>query len=524
MTRAATYARVSTQDQAGEDRTSLSEQAADMERYCSEKGYEIVARYQDIGSGATKNRRDFQRMLSDAAAGIFDVVICWKSDRLSRGIYPAAALSEVVEAYDLRIESVNDTIDMNTFHMYALVGKIELDNLRERTSMGKRGAAKQGRIPRTSACYGYFVNEDHKLEIHPDEGPVVQRMFDEYVNRGHGSKIIADGLTADGIPTRGSSKYGKWSTSVVIRILGKEEYTGKGWYGRRRAKTTERGRVVRITPRESWIPVEYPRLIDDATWSQAQLLKVERLAKSHRNTKVFYLLQGLMICQECGLGFACRANHRNTKRVGDRTYRYEFDSPLRYYVCNGKLSHGMDCREHPYFKAETLEGLVWGEVERVLLQPELITHGISAVADDSRSDETAKIELSAAERVLSDVQTEEDRLIRLHVTGKITESQLDRQRKFITARLKQAEKNVAELSSRRFAARDRAPIAVQISTWCEKVKGGLKALLPDERKEILGLLLDGVVIDRVGNVRMTLAIPTNDSMSIATQTPTCLHL
>ena len=78
MTRAATYGRVSSESQASEDKTSLSEQSADMDRYCEEKGYEVVARYQDIGSGATKNRADFQRMLSDASSNRFDVVVCWK--------------------------------------------------------------------------------------------------------------------------------------------------------------------------------------------------------------------------------------------------------------------------------------------------------------------------------------------------------------------------------------------------------------------------------------------------------------
>ena len=44
-------------------------------------------------------------------------------------------------------------------------------------------------------------------------------------------------------------------------------------------------------------------------------------------------------------------------------------------------------------------------------------------------------EIAIAERELQKVQTEEDRAIRLYVSGKITEKQLDRQRKFITERL-----------------------------------------------------------------------------------------
>ena len=122
-------------------------QIGDMEAHCERRGLTITARYQEVGRGWSKKRPEFQRMLADAKRGRFDTIVCWKSDRLSRGMYPAAALMEVVEAYQIRIEAVMDAIDMKTFGLMAAIGKIELDNFRERASMGKRGSAKQGRMP-----------------------------------------------------------------------------------------------------------------------------------------------------------------------------------------------------------------------------------------------------------------------------------------------------------------------------------------------------------------------------------------
>ena len=76
-----------------------------MEAYCEGKGMTIrTARYQEVGRGWTKKRPEFQRMLSDAKQGLFDTIVCWKSDRLSRGMYPAAALMEVVEAHQIRLD------------------------------------------------------------------------------------------------------------------------------------------------------------------------------------------------------------------------------------------------------------------------------------------------------------------------------------------------------------------------------------------------------------------------------------
>ena len=103
--RAAIYARVSDKSQDGEDKTSISEQTGDMEAFCESKGLTITARYQEVGRGWSKKRPEFQRMLADARRGRFDTIVCWKSDRLSRGMYPAAALMEVVEAHQIRLRS-----------------------------------------------------------------------------------------------------------------------------------------------------------------------------------------------------------------------------------------------------------------------------------------------------------------------------------------------------------------------------------------------------------------------------------
>ena len=182
--RAAIYARVSDKSQDTEDKTSISEQIGDMEAYCERMGLTIVARYQEVGRGWTKKRHEFQRMLADASAGRFDVIVCWKSDRLSRGMHPAAALLEVVEARQIRLEAVMDSIDMAIFGLMAAVGKMELDNFRERASMGKRGKAKQGRMPNGSVPYGYRTGADGKPEIHEPEAEVVRRIFRQYVHEG----------------------------------------------------------------------------------------------------------------------------------------------------------------------------------------------------------------------------------------------------------------------------------------------------------------------------------------------------
>ena len=240
--RAAIYARVSDKSQDAEDKTSISEQISDMEAYCERRGLTITARYQEVGRGWSKKRPEFQRMLADARRERFDTIVCWKSDRLSRGMYPAAALMEVVEARQIQLEAVMDAIDMKTFGLMAAIGKIELDNFRERAAMGKRGSAKQGRMPAGAAPYGYRTGDDGKPEIYEPEGEVVRRIFRMYVHQSMAGTAICQQLTSDNTPLRNPGS--RWHKAYINDILGREVYKGTWHYGKARWVVTEAGERV----------------------------------------------------------------------------------------------------------------------------------------------------------------------------------------------------------------------------------------------------------------------------------------
>ena len=260
-----------------------------MEAHCQRKGLTITARYQEVSRGWSKNRPEFQRMLADARRGRFDTIVCWKSDRLSRGMYPAAALMEVIEAYQIELEAVMDAIAMKTFGLMAAIGKIELDNFRERASMGKRGSAKQGRIPVNNVPYGYRLGEDRRPQAVEAEVAVIRRVFHMYVRERMGAPAITKQLTAEGVPT--PKAVGRWYDRTVHRILGNETYLGTWWYGKVRHVSTEDGMRVYERPEDEWFGVPFPPVVDQETWEQAQEAKKRRLTRSGRNTRIFYLLQ-----------------------------------------------------------------------------------------------------------------------------------------------------------------------------------------------------------------------------------------
>ena len=258
--------------------------------------------------------------------------------------------------------------------------------------------------------------------------------------------------------------------------------------------------------------------MDEETWELAQEAKKQRLTRSSRNTKVFYLLQHLVRCAECGYLMGCRAARRQTVKRDGKVYGYDVDTPHRYYNCYGMRNEGVRCREHPYIRAERLEERVWGEVKRVLENPGLIVAGIEALAAQAESGGSAE-EVARAERELQRVQMEEDRAIRLYVSGKITEKQLDHQRRFITERLETLRKALDDYRARESAQAEKRVLGEHIVEWARRAGDRLDGLSDEGRREVLQLLLDGATIDRNNRVNLTLAIPIEDAVSIAGPEP-----
>ena len=507
--RAAIYARVSDKSQDGEDKTSIAEQTGDMEAYCESKGLTITARYQEVGRGWSKKRPEFQRMLADARKGRFDTIVCWKSDRLSRGMYPAAALMEVVEAHQIRLEAVLHAIDMKTFGLMAAIGKIELDNFRERSTMGKRGTAKQGRVPTGGVPYGYRIGDDGRFEVVEEQAEVVRRIFRMYVDERMGSYSIAVRLTDEGVPTQSGKML--WLQSRVHHILRNATYTGTWVYGRYRHVSTEDGMKVYDQPKDTWIEIPVPQVVDDETWKRAQKLKKQRGTKAKRNTKVVYLLQHLLKCGECGRNFHARASWTTTSVRKGKAYTYDLTTPRRYYMCNGMQSMRLRCREKPYIRAEQLEEPIWSEVKRVLQNPDLIVAGIADL--DSQDGLGMEEEIAQAERDLRSIQMEEDRAIRLFVSGKITEAQLDLQRRFITERLESARAKLDDYLVQETSGAEKRRLMEEVLAWAREFGQGLDEVTPEERHDYLQMLVEEVIIDRDNNVDITLALPIDDDSS-----------
>ena len=197
---------------------------------------------------------------------------------------------------------------------------------------------------------------------------------------------------------------------------------------------------------------------------------------------MLYLLQHMMRCAECGFLMGGSANTKKEVKRNGKLYKYEMDPPRRYYRCYGYQQMRLQCRAKPMIRAERLESLVWGEVKNALENPGLIVAGIEALNAQEDGGGLAE-EAAEAERDLQKVQMEEDRAIRLYVSGKITEDQLDRQRRFITERLETLRARLDEHRSQQTALAEKRITVIGLG-------GGVQS-------SVMALMASGGAFDRV---------------------------
>ena len=131
-----------------------------------------------------------------------------------------------------------------------------------------------------------------RMAINPKEAEIVKRIFSGYLADGTSTKKLALSLNRENAAT----KYGgKWDDRRVGRILRDSTYFGEWHYNKRSGK--ENGK---LKPREEWVKVAVPAIIEKETFDQVQKLIESRKNVKYQSEEAKYLLKDLLFCGECG--------------------------------------------------------------------------------------------------------------------------------------------------------------------------------------------------------------------------------
>lgn len=288
----AIYVRVSTTNQA-EEGYSIEEQKDKLTSYCKIKDWSVFNIYTDGGfSGSNTSRPALEKLVKDAKKKLFDTVLVYKLDRLSRSQKDTLYLIEdVFLANDIDFVSLLENFDTSTPFGKAMIGilsvfaQLEREQIKERMMLGKLGRAKSGKyMAWINPAYGYnYDKKSQKTTVIPSQAIIIKRIFDEFINGKPIAKIASD-LNKEG-------KYGKttsWKPNSLRSLLKNRIYYGVIEY---------KGEIYKG---------EHAPIISKETYDLAQIERAKRreiTVKRTNNPRPFqskYMLSGHLRCGYCG--------------------------------------------------------------------------------------------------------------------------------------------------------------------------------------------------------------------------------
>ncbi len=327
--RVALYGRFSTDKQ---KETSITDQMSVCERFAQGlTDNEVVARYSDesiSGSTRVETRAGGRRLMADAMADRFDVLVVEALDRLSRDQVEQETIIRRLEYRGIRVMGVADGYDSTSSSrkvqraVRGLVNELYIDDLRCKTIRGQTGQVERGFIA-GGKSYGYDVVRTERgsdYQVNREEAAIVRFIFEKFA-AGWSTLQICDDLNGRNIP---SPRGGTWMRSAIYGspnkgsgILNNSAYIGEYIWNRSQwLKDPDSGKRVRENrPPSEWKTEQraHYRMLPDELWFAVRArMGTDRLnsGTKGRSAPPRTLFAGVLRCAHCG-GALTSINQRN---------------------------------------------------------------------------------------------------------------------------------------------------------------------------------------------------------------------
>ena len=433
----ALYCRLSRDDGAEGESTSIATQKKLLAKYAKEHGFTNTKFYVDDGyTGTNFNRPGFQQMLEDMEMGYISTVIVKDSSRFGRNYLEVGQYTDYYfPEHNIRFIAINDCIDsengeddfsafrnvMNEMYAKDISRKV-------RSSHRLRGNAGE---PLAPPPYGYVKDPANKKKwiIDPDAAEVVQRIFRLCIE-GNGNETIARILQDDKIlvpqaywQSKGMSRGGKktqpnpykWCKTTIAKMLEQQEYCGDIINFKSYSKSF-RNKTRVENPKENWAIFKdvHEPIIDRETWERVQELTKNSKRRKPKNENVKKsIFTNLLYCGDCGHKLWFNINKQNPS--------------IRFYSCSNYKGLRGTCESTHYVREDSLEQVVKMELFKLATY---LDHDENAFAEllEHKTNKDSMAERKAAESALAAATARSQELLRLYervyednVNGKVTD-------------------------------------------------------------------------------------------------------
>jgi site-specific DNA recombinase len=501
----ALYARVSSEQQA--EAKTIESQIAEIRTRITADGFDLanVLEFVDNGySGSTLIRPALERLRDVVAAGGMDRLYVHCPDRFARNYAYQVLLLDELNQQGVEVIFLNRPLgqtpeDHLLLQVQGVIAEYERAKFLERSRRGKRHAAQEGRVGiLCHAPYGYrYVNKhegggEARFEIVFDEARIVQQVFAWVGEERCTINEVCRRLHQTGIRTQTGKEH--WDHKTIWDMLKNPAYKGEAAFGktrwmpvgprlrapRGRPVQSRRGYAGNDAPREEWITIPVPALVDPALFDAVQ----EQLEENRRRARIpekgsRYLLQGLLVCAKCGYAYCGRTN----------------DARNAYYRCGGAMNIPRQGFERVCWNKELrmdqANAAVWQEVCRLLEEPERMEQEYRRrLLPDPQTNEYEGLETQ-----LGKLRRGIARLIDSYADGLIEKQEFEPRVTRMRERLQHLEEQFQSLKKESEVEEELRLVLGRLETFAAKVQDGLRQADFHTQREIIRALVKRVEVD-----------------------------
>ena len=454
--------------------------------------------------------------MRDGAVGVVAVLT---PDRLARRYaYQVLLLEEFrragVEVVFLQHPISDDPNDQLLLQIQGAIAEYERAVLGERFRRGKLQKARDGYYqggrapysyryaPRQDAAPGYLVVDEGEAEL-------VRMLYGWLVEEQTTIRQILKRLNAGPYFPRSGAH--PWSPPVVHHILADPIYAGTAYANRYRFVPPKKPRRIRgprtheascrqPKPREQWVAIPVPAIVDQDIWDRAQAQLARNATLSFRNNaKHSYLLRCLLTCASCGLA------------MFGRTYAATASQPERRYY----QRHGKDCilTARPAacpsrnVKAEELEAAVWDHVAGLLADPDRLLAQFEHFATTAKAGSTRERTADQQLQVRLDRTARADkRLLDAYEAGAVSLPELSERRHHLAEERRGLERLRGEQDRLRQQQAQAQATRTSLEAFCTRIQGRLEAATLADKQAVLQLVVERIIVGD-GNLEIRHVIP-----------------
>ena len=357
--------------------------------------------YEDEGfSGGNTNRPEFHRLIEDAKTNKYDMLICYRLDRISRNVADFSNTLKLLQNNNIDFVSIRENFDTTSpmgramIYIASVFAQLERETIAERIKDNMLELSKSGRWLGGVTPIGYkadpiiYIDEKMnekkmvKLKQVPEELKKVKLLYSKYLELKSLSKVETFALQHN-IKTKRNSDFIKANirivltnpvyvkaTEAVLKYLESEGITTCGdpdgehgllSYNKQKSIATNSGKTARVFRKKAeWIAAMSSQkgVIEANDWIEVQQILCRNKDTFPNEGKTHNaLLTGKLKCDTCGSNMQISHGHISSK-TGLKIY---------YYTCTMKKhSKGKRCN-NKNAKVSEIDTAVLKQLKKIFL-------------------------------------------------------------------------------------------------------------------------------------------------------------